>query len=61
MKPRTAEVRRETSETEVDVSLNLDGEGRCEVSTGIGFLDHLLRTLSKHSGIDLELSCRGDL
>ena len=57
---RTAEVERETGETRVRVRLNLDGDGRAEVSTGVGFLDHLLHLLAHHSGIDLLVEAKGD-
>ena len=58
---RTATVSRTTRETDIRVALTLDGTGAAEVSTGIGFLDHMLTALAKHSRIDLELSCKGDL
>ena len=58
---RTANVERNTSETKVSVELNLDGTGVYDVSTGIGFLDHMLEQLSKHSLIDLKLRAEGDL
>lgn len=58
---RTAVVQRVTRETAVNVTLTLGGTGRAEVSTGIGFLDHLLGTLARHSGFDLTLACTGDL
>jgi imidazoleglycerol-phosphate dehydratase len=58
---RTAEIARKTLETDVSVTLTLDGSGTSEVSTGIGFLDHLLSTLAKHSRFDLVLRCTGDL
>lgn len=58
---RRAEVRRTTSETDVFVSLNLDGNGRGDISTGIGFFDHMLDQISRHSGIDLTVRCQGDL
>lgn len=61
MTPREAVVDRRTKETEISVRLNLDGTGAAEVATGIGFLDHLLDALAKHSRFDLELSCKGDL
>jgi len=61
MKDRTATVRRETKETAVEVELNLDGEGRYEIGTGIGFLDHMLTHLSKHSKIDMRVEAKGDL
>ena len=57
---RTAEVERETGETRVRVRLDLDGEGRAEVSTGVGFLDHLLHLLAHHSGMDLSVEAKGD-
>ena len=52
---------RNTKETRGSVTLELDGQGRSEVSTGIGFLDHMLRTLARHASFDLELSIEGDL
>ena len=58
---RQATVGRRTKETEVVVSVNLDGQGRYQVSTGIGFLDHMLEQLSRHSLIDLEVAAKGDL
>jgi imidazoleglycerol-phosphate dehydratase len=58
---RTATFTRETSETRIAVSLDLDGTGAYAVSTGIGFLDHMLEQLSRHSLIDLEVKARGDL
>ncbi len=61
MTDRKAEVSRKTKETDISLKLNLDGTGVAEVATGIGFLDHLLATLSKHARFDLALSCRGDL
>jgi imidazoleglycerol-phosphate dehydratase len=59
--PRRAEVLRQTAETRVRVVLDLDGSGRHEVSTGIGFLDHMVGAFSKHGLFDLELNCEGDL
>jgi imidazoleglycerol-phosphate dehydratase len=58
---RTGSVHRKTSETSIDVELNLDGTGIYEVSTGIGFLDHMMEQLSRHSLIDLNLKAVGDL
>jgi imidazoleglycerol-phosphate dehydratase len=58
---RTATVSRATTETSVDVTVNLDGTGVYSVSTGIGFLDHMLEQLSRHSLIDLTVAMRGDL
>ncbi|MFG0326602.1 MAG: imidazoleglycerol-phosphate dehydratase HisB [Phycisphaerales bacterium JB037] len=59
--PRTATIERTTSETDIKLSLNLDGSGQFTISTGIGFLDHLLSALAKHARFDLSLSCSGDL
>jgi len=59
--PRTASLTRKTSETEIACTLNLDGEGRTHIATGIGFLDHLLTALACHGRFDLDLTCRGDL
>jgi imidazoleglycerol-phosphate dehydratase len=61
MTPRTAELARQTTETDVQLRLALDGTGRTAINTGIGFLDHLFATLAKHARFDLELTCRGDL
>jgi len=58
---RQAHVERNTSETKTSVAVNLDGTGSYSVSTGIGFLDHMLEQLSRHSLIDLELTVAGDL
>jgi imidazoleglycerol-phosphate dehydratase len=58
---RTATISRKTSETSVDVAVNLDGTGSYAVSTGIGFFDHMLEQLSRHSLIDLEVKTVGDL
>ena len=58
---RRAEVTRKTRETQVRAAVNLDGEGRAKVATGIGFLDHMLEQLARHSLIDLELEAKGDL
>jgi imidazoleglycerol-phosphate dehydratase len=58
---RTATVQRQTSETSISVEVNLDGTGIYEVSTGIGFLDHMLEQLSRHSLIDLKVMTKGDL
>jgi len=57
---RTASYERRTKETEIEVSLNLDGSGTYDVSTGIGFLDHMLEQLSRHSLIDLTVRAKGD-
>jgi len=58
---RLAEVKRKTKETDISLFLLLDGSGEVEVSTGVGFLDHLFKTLAFHAGFDLRLSCQGDL
>ncbi len=60
-KTRTAKTSRTTSETTIDVSINVDGEGKFNISTGVGFFDHMLEQLSKHSLMDIELSAKGDL
>jgi imidazoleglycerol phosphate dehydratase HisB len=61
MEPRTARVERKTAETDIRLTLTLDGSGRAAVQTGIGFLDHLLTALARHARFDLELTCSGDL
>jgi imidazoleglycerol-phosphate dehydratase len=58
---RRASVERRTKETEIAVSVDLDGSGRSEIATGIGFLDHMLDQLSRHSLIDLTVKAKGDL
>lgn len=58
---RTAEISRKTKETDITVSLNLDGTGASTISTGIGFFDHMLESFSKHSLIDLTVKTVGDL
>ncbi|MDG1332075.1 MAG: bifunctional histidinol-phosphatase/imidazoleglycerol-phosphate dehydratase HisB [Crocinitomicaceae bacterium] len=58
---RTAKIIRNTSETKISVEINLDGEGKSSVSTGIGFFDHMLDQISKHGGIDLTIDVKGDL
>lgn len=58
---RTASVSRVTGETDVKVSLNLDGRGKCEVDTGIPFLDHMLHQISSHGLIDLDVKAKGDI
>jgi imidazoleglycerol-phosphate dehydratase len=59
--PRTARVHRQTRESSVEVLLNLDGSGRADVATGIGFLDHMLDSLARHARFDLMLKAAGDL
>ncbi len=58
---RSAEITRETSETSIRCRLELDGTGRSDVKTGLGFLDHMLAALAKHGGFDLELLADGDI
>ena len=58
---RRVRIERRTRETDIALAIDLDGEGRSKVATGIGFLDHMLTALSTHSGIDLDVRCRGDL
>lgn len=58
---RTAEIARQTLETKIELALNLDGEGKAEVATGIGFLDHMLVLLAKHAFLDLTVKASGDL
>jgi imidazoleglycerol-phosphate dehydratase len=58
---RTARVRRETGETRIELSIDLDGTGRADVTTGVGFFDHMLTLLAKHSLIDLAVKADGDL
>ncbi len=57
---RSGRAERKTGETFVRVSLDIDGKGRAEVSTGVGFFDHILHLLAHHSGIDLEIEAKGD-
>ncbi len=59
--PRTHTLRRTTRETDVDLSLTLDGEGSVDARTGLAFLDHMLAALGKHAGFDLTLTAKGDL
>ena len=61
MKARRAQIERTTAETDIRLRLNLDGQGRYAVSTGIRFLDHLLELFTRHGGFDLDLQARGDL
>ncbi len=61
MKRRVANLHRKTTETDIKARMNLDGQGRYQVSTGIRFLDHMLELFARHSGFDLEIEARGDL
>ena len=58
---RSASVKRETAETQITLSLTLDGQGTGTIASGIGFLDHMLTLFSRHSLFDLDVSCTGDL
>lgn len=58
---RNASIDRKTKETDISVMLELDGNGRADISTGIGFFDHMLTAFAVHSGIDLTVRCKGDL
>src|SRR6267378_3455082 len=59
--PRIARINRETAETRIQLSLDLDGSGRADLATGVGFFDHMLTLLAKHSLIDLTIKAAGDL
>ncbi|WP_115863269.1 imidazoleglycerol-phosphate dehydratase HisB [Halorussus litoreus] len=61
MSDRTAAVTRETAETDIEVTLDVDGEGDATVETGVGFFDHMLESLAKHGLFDLTVRCDGDL
>lgn len=57
---RISEIKRDTKETKISLSLNLDGEGKGVIDSGSGFLDHMLELFAKHGGFDLALTCQGD-
>jgi len=59
--PRIASVSRNTNETKINIEVNLDGNGRAEISTGLSFFDHMLDQIARHSGIDLKVNVKGDL
>jgi len=59
--PRTAQIRRATKETQIELRLNLDGRGKSQISTGIPFFDHMLDLVTRHGGFDLRLQAKGDL
>ncbi len=61
MADRIAEVVRETKETQIRVTLNLDGTGKSKIETGVGFFDHMLESFARHGGIDLTVETKGDL
>ena len=58
---RNAQIERKTKETQISVTLNIDGTGQADISTGIGFLDHMLEQLARHSLMDITLKAKGDL
>ena len=58
---RKSEITRKTAETDIKLSLMLDGKGNSEIDTGCGFLDHMLTLFAKHGGFDLKVTCRGDV
>ena len=61
MRARKAEVRRKTKETDITLALNLDGEGKSRIATGVGFLDHMVTSLATHARFDLQVRAKGDL
>ena len=61
MKHRTAKISRKTRETRIEITLDLDGTGKADVATGVGFLDHMLELFAKHSLCDLSAKCEGDV
>jgi imidazoleglycerol-phosphate dehydratase len=61
MMPRIGKVTRKTAETEIELALDLDGTGRAEIQSGVGFLDHMLTLLARHACVDLNVTARGDL
>ncbi len=58
---RVSEIKRKTKETDIEVFVKLDGDGKVNIDSGIGFLDHMLTAFGVHSGIDLDVKCKGDL
>lgn len=58
---RASEIKRETAETKISLSLNIDGEGKAEISSGCGFLDHMLTLFTRHGCFDITLECKGDV
>ena len=58
---RTAEIKRKTAETDIYLCLNIDGSGKSDINTGVGFLDHMLTLFSRHGRFDLDVSCKGDV
>lgn len=59
--PRVAQIHRKTLETDIAAAINLDGVGQARIETGIGFFDHMLTLFAKHSSVDIDLKCSGDL
>ena len=59
--PRSSEIERKTSETQIHIDLNLDGSGKSNIDTGIGFFDHMLEQIARHGNIDLTINVNGDL
>ena len=57
---RSAEIKRKTSETDIELKLNLDGTGKSVIQTGVGFMDHMLTLFARHGRFDLDVICRGD-
>lgn len=58
---RTSSIVRKTKETEITMTLNIDGSGQANINTGVGFMDHMLELFAFHSGFDLEIQCIGDI
>ena len=58
---RTGTIERNTKETQIKISVSLDGKGKADIDTGVGFFDHMLTALSVHSGISMDIKVRGDL
>lgn len=58
---RTASVERSTKETSIRIAMNIDGHGRCNINTGLGFFDHMLEQIARHGHVDLDIVCKGDL
>ncbi|MBQ1327097.1 MAG: imidazoleglycerol-phosphate dehydratase HisB [Eubacterium sp.] len=61
MKERCATINRKTNETDISITINLDGSGKADIDTGIGFFDHMLNSFAKHGFFDLTVKCKGDL
>ena len=58
---RSSEIKRKTAETDISLSLCLDGSGESSINTGVGFLDHMLTLFAKHGRFDLDVTCKGDI